>query len=299
MLARAVGSERTCATSPVAGIWTPGPTIRSAPSTTSFGCSDPLPWASTTTEATPPPELPSRADRGPRLSYAFAHSIHLRNGEWTARPRRVNNALTAGVFARSLPITKSARVSMHVGMCAPNWGEAGRRRLPKGTRRPWMRTPRPCCIRARSAKSPSTATASDSGTRLTETTRVRRSPSPCCADTKRSRERRQAARRTEPRARRHLAEILFVDDSDDSTPAVIEAEASRLAGTLPTRLLRRERGQRPVVSRARSWPDSGWPAVAGFASWTATFSTRLQLFRACYTLLKTKARLSSSRAGTR
>ena len=40
------------------------------------------------------------------------------------------------------------------------------------------------------------------------------------------------------------AEVVFVDDSDDATPAVIEAEASRIAPTLPTRLLRRERGQR-------------------------------------------------------
>jgi glycosyltransferase involved in cell wall biosynthesis len=40
------------------------------------------------------------------------------------------------------------------------------------------------------------------------------------------------------------AEILFVDDSDDSTPATIEAEASRLASTLPIGLLRRERGER-------------------------------------------------------
>ena len=40
------------------------------------------------------------------------------------------------------------------------------------------------------------------------------------------------------------AEVVFVDDSDDSTPAVIEAEATRLAPTLPTRLVRRERGQR-------------------------------------------------------
>jgi GT2 family glycosyltransferase len=40
------------------------------------------------------------------------------------------------------------------------------------------------------------------------------------------------------------AEVIFVDDSDDSTPAVIEGEASRLAPSLPTRLLRRERGQR-------------------------------------------------------
>jgi hypothetical protein len=40
------------------------------------------------------------------------------------------------------------------------------------------------------------------------------------------------------------AEIVFVDDSDDSTPAVIEAEASRRQATLPTKLVRRERGQR-------------------------------------------------------
>src|SRR5438445_12336199 len=39
-------------------------------------------------------------------------------------------------------------------------------------------------------------------------------------------------------------EVVFVDDSDDATPAVINAEASRLAPTLPTRLVRRERGQR-------------------------------------------------------
>ena len=40
------------------------------------------------------------------------------------------------------------------------------------------------------------------------------------------------------------AEVVFVDDSDDSTPAVIEAEATRREATLPTRLVRRKRGQR-------------------------------------------------------
>jgi len=40
------------------------------------------------------------------------------------------------------------------------------------------------------------------------------------------------------------AEVVFVDDSDDSTPAVIEAEAARREATLPTRLVRRKHGQR-------------------------------------------------------
>jgi glycosyltransferase involved in cell wall biosynthesis len=40
------------------------------------------------------------------------------------------------------------------------------------------------------------------------------------------------------------SEVLFVDDSDDTTPAVIAEEARRLAPTLNTRLLRREPGRR-------------------------------------------------------
>ena len=58
---------------------------------------------------------------------------------------------------------------------------------------------------------------------------------------------------------------VFVDDSDDSTPAVIEAEATRRERRCPPGSYGASTANAPAVSRAQSWPDSEWRAVVGCA----------------------------------